>query len=163
MKQILIAFALITAAVAQTNTPAITAIVTASTFGGYLNTASPGSYIEIYGANLAGTSRVWATGDFRGADAPTTLDGVTVSINGTAAFVNYVSPGQVNAEVPDTIAAGNATVVVSYKGQSSAAATMTINPLQPGLLAPVAFKVNGNQYVAALHARGKKSDASLWG
>ena len=152
--RIILAIALALPAVAQTTSPAISAIVTASGFGGYLGTAAPGSYVEIYGTNLAGTSRAWATSDFTGIAAPTSLDGVTVAVNNTPAFINYISPGQINIEIPDTIAVGNASVVVTFQGQSSNAATLTINAQHPGLLAPAAFKIDGTQYVTALHASG---------
>jgi len=59
--------------------PSITAngIITAGSFGGF-QSASPGSFIEIYGANLAGNTRGWATSDFTEGNAPTALDGVSV-------------------------------------------------------------------------------------
>jgi hypothetical protein len=46
--------------------PTIDHIVTASGFGGFAGVAAPGSWIEIYGYNLAGTSRQWSTSDFIG-------------------------------------------------------------------------------------------------
>ncbi len=77
--------------------------------------------------------------------APTTLDGVTVSVNGTPAYISYVSPRQLNVEIPDTVSTGGPVgVVVSYQGQSSIAASLMINPLQPGLL-------KGTQFVVAIH------------
>ena len=132
-------------ATAFSQTPVVDAIVTASAFGGYVGTAAPGSYVEIYGSNLARTTREWATGDFNGVAAPTMLDGVTVSVNGTPAYISYVSPRQLNVEIPDTVPTGGPVgVVVSYQGQSSIAASLMINPLQPGLL-------KGTQFVVAIH------------
>src|ERR1039458_1975168 len=78
--------------------PPIFGVITASTFGGSLSGA-PGSFIEIYGADLASTSRQWSTADFDGPRAPTALDGVTVTVGGLSAFVYYVSPGQVDAQI----------------------------------------------------------------
>src|SRR5216110_616439 len=71
--------------------PAITSngIVTASGFGGFAS-AAPGSFIEIYGTNLAGTTRGWATDDFTNGNAPTSLDGVTVTVGGKPAYIIYV-------------------------------------------------------------------------
>lgn len=141
-------------AFAQTTTrPVIDSVITASAFGGYNALAAPGSYIEIYGSNLAGTTRGWSTADFNGSIAPTSLDGVTVTVNATPAFVNYVSPRQLNVQIPDTIPAGGAVnVVVTYQGQSSAPASLTISAQQPGILAPASFKVGATQYVAAVHS-----------
>jgi uncharacterized protein (TIGR03437 family) len=127
-------------------------IVTASAFGNYVGAAAPGSYVEIYGKYLAGTTRGWATTDFTGIKAPTSLDGVTVTLNGTPAYVNYVSPTQVNIQVPDNIAVGTVQVVVNFQGQTSAPGTLAINATEPGLLAPASFKVGSKQYVAAVHA-----------
>ncbi len=135
-----------------TQQPTLNHIVTASGFGGYAGVAAPGSWIEIYGTNLAGTTRQWAAGDFNGAAAPTTLDGVTVSVGGAAAFLSYVSPTQVNVQVPGTTATGAVPVVVSYQGRASAALQLTIQAQEPGLLAPASFQVSGKQYAVAIHA-----------
>jgi uncharacterized protein (TIGR03437 family) len=131
--------------------PTVNGIVTASAFGGF-NGAAPGSFIEIYGSSLAGTARGWASGDFSGPNAPASLDGVSVQVGGIAVYVNYVSPGQVNIQVPDGVPNGPADVVVSYQGQAGKAVTLNINTLEPGFYAPANFKVNGRQYVAALHS-----------
>src|SRR5882724_12413088 len=96
--------------------PAVTSngIVTASSFGGFAS-AAPGSFIEIYGTNLAGTSRGWATDDFTNGNAPTSLDGVTVTVGGKPAYISYVSPGQVNVQVPaDVVSDQPVPVIISY-------------------------------------------------
>ena len=127
-------------------------VVTASSFGGFTS-AAPGSFIEIYGANLANTRRSWTDGDFTGNNAPTTLDGVTVTIGGKPAFVYFVSPAQVNVQVPaDVPVGGSVPVVVSYKGQSSDPVVLPIKSQSAGLLAPSSFNVFGKQYVVAVHA-----------
>ncbi len=149
----LLAAGLLAAGIAQAAAaPSIDHITTAGAFGGYAAVASPGSWIEIYGSNLAGTTRAWATSDFNGSAAPTALDGVSVTIGGAAGYISYVSPGQINVNLPDSISSGPIPVVVSYQGQSSAAATIAIRPQQPGLLAPASFLVNGKQYVTAIHS-----------
>ncbi len=154
MKRILaLSITLLTPAFPQTTfNPVVDSIATASGFGGYAGVAAPGSYVEIYGSNLAGSSRGWASSDFSGTTAPTSLDGVTVTVNGTAAYISYVSPKQINVQVPDSVPTGGAVpVVVSYQGQSSTAVNLTINAQQPGLLAPASFKVGTTQYAAAVH------------
>ncbi len=108
--------------------------------------------MEIYGSNLAGSTRGWTTRAFTGSSAPTSLDGVSVTVNGTPAYVSYVSPTQVHVEIPDGILAGTASVVLSYRGQPSSSSPLTINALEPGLLAPGAFNISGTQYVAAVHS-----------
>src|SRR5579864_8855306 len=75
-------------------TPTITSVESASGFGGFPSVAS-GSWVEIYGSNLAPFTREWAGSDFNGNNAPTSLGGVQVLIGGQNAFVEYVatSPG----------------------------------------------------------------------
>ena len=135
--------------------PAISSngVLSASGFGG-APVAAAGSYIEIYGANLAGdVSRGWATADFNNGAAPTSLEGVTVKVNGIPAFVNYVSKTQVNVQVPAGVpSSGSVPIVVSYGGQDSLAANLTLKSTAPGLLAPASFKADGLQYIVAVHA-----------
>ncbi len=75
---------------------------------GVYHSTAQGSWIEIYGSNLApvGDSRSWNSLDFSGANAPTLLDLTSVSIGNQAAFVSYVSPTQVNALVPSNVGLG---------------------------------------------------------
>ncbi len=109
-------------------------VITASAFGG-AGAIAPGTFIEIYGQNLAATTRSWQASDFTGNAAPKSLDGVTVRINGLPAYVSYVSPGQVNALVPSAIAPGTAVVIVANGSQIGNPYTVTVNALEPGLLA----------------------------
>lgn len=124
-------------------------VVSTSAFGGFSD-VSPGSWIEIYGANLAATTRGWFTSDFTGPNAPTSIDGVNVTIGGLSAFVDYVSPGQVNALVPSDVPVGPAQLVVSGPTGTSDPYIIAVQSVEPGLLAPPSFQVGGIQYVAAL-------------
>jgi uncharacterized protein (TIGR03437 family) len=129
-------------------------IVSASGFGGY-PAAAPGSYVEIKGSNLAGTTRTWGSTDFKDGNAPTTLDGVSVTVNGQPAYVYYVSPGQLNVQVPASVPSGGSVpVIVTTNNQPGPAISLPLKPLAGGLLAPPTFLVNGKQYVAAFHADG---------
>ena len=66
--------------------------------------------------------------------------------------INYVSPAQVNIQIPDSVPAGGfVSVVLTNQGASSAPVALTINPQEPGLLAPASFKAGGKQYAAAVH------------
>lgn len=140
---------------ATTTTPTIQSggVVTASAFGGFKH-AAPGSWIEIYGSGLATDTRGWAGSDFNGSNAPTALNGTSVTIGGQRAFVSYISPIQVNVQVPSNIAAGTQDLVVTTPNGSTAAYQITIAASDPGLLAPASFIVNGRQYLAALHTDG---------
>jgi uncharacterized protein (TIGR03437 family) len=119
-------------------------VETAAAFGG-LSTIAPGSWVEIYGVNLALGTRQWSTGDFvNGNTAPTSLDGVKVTINGRPAFVSYVSPGQVNAQAPSDLTPGLAVVTVTNGTQTSAPYMTTIEAVGPGLLSTAATEYSDN-------------------
>jgi uncharacterized protein (TIGR03437 family) len=129
--------------------PSISTVVSASSFGGFAMLA-PGSWIEIYGSNLGPDKRGWTGADFTGNNAPTSLDGVKVDIGGQEAFVDYISPGQVNAQLPSNIATGGTLeLTVMNSNGASAPMNVTVNPTRPGLLASAPFKIGANQYVVA--------------
>jgi uncharacterized protein (TIGR03437 family) len=134
--------------------PAISSggVVSAGAFGGF-TAATAGSWIEIYGTNLGpSTAYTWAGTDFSGNNAPTTLQGVSLKVNGVSAFIDYVSATQVNAQVPGGVGTGPATVILTNSNGTSAPYTLTLNALEPGLLTTSSFLIGGKQYVAALHA-----------
>ncbi len=128
-------------------------VLTVSAFGGFAS-ASPGSWIEIHGSNLARSTRAWATADFQGSQAPTSLDGTQVLIGGQAAFLSYVSPDQINAQIPSGVGLGSQEIRVITAGIASAPRSIDLNQVQPGLLAPASFKLAGKQYTEALLAGG---------
>jgi uncharacterized protein (TIGR03437 family) len=146
---------LVLTAPSTASTPTIQSggVVTASAFGAF-KSAAPGSWIEIYGSALATDTRSWASPDFNGSNAPTGLNGTSVTVAGQKAFVSYISPGQVNVQVPSNIAAGTQNLVVTTPNGDTAAYPIAIAPADPGLLAPAQFIVNGKQYVVALHLDG---------
>jgi uncharacterized protein (TIGR03437 family) len=133
--------------------PLVSGVLSASAFGGFTS-ISPGSWIEIYGSNFASTTRSWAASDFIGVNAPTSLDGTNVTIGGKSAFIDYISPGQVNALVPSDTPLGSQQILVKTGDGTSAAYGITVNSVQPGLLAPSSFLIGGKQYAVALFADG---------
>jgi len=128
-------------------------VVSASAFGGFASVA-PGSWIEIYGSNLASDTRGWTSADFAGDNAPTSLDGTSVTIGGQSAFVDYISPTQVDVQLPSNVATGSQPVIVTAGGVQSSPAGVTVNAAEPGLLAPSSFDIGGKQYVVALFLDG---------
>ncbi len=128
-------------------------VVTATAYGAYKD-ISPGTWIEIYGTNLSATTRSWGGADFTngGQNAPTALDGVKVTVGGQAAFVAYISPGQVNALVPSNAAVGPAQLTLTNLLGTTAPTSLMIKTIAPGLLAPTSFQFSGKQYVGALLA-----------
>jgi len=77
-----------------------------------------GSWVEIQGTNLTQVPFLaWNTAtDFTNNVAPTSLGGVSVFINGKAAFVYYISPSQIGVEAPDDPQTGNVPVTVVNNG-----------------------------------------------
>ena len=81
------------------------------------NVIQPGSWISIYGVNLAKDTVLWND------DFPKTLGGVSVTINKKAAYLWFVSPTQINLQAPDDAALGTVNVTVT---NSLGVATSTV-------------------------------------
>lgn len=111
---------------------------------------SSNMYVEIYGTNFSRFARLWGSLDFNGPNAPTSLDGVSVTVNNKPAFVYYVSPGQININVPDDTVTGSVSIQVRTPEGVSNAVTVTRSRLSPTMLTTPGFKVGGKQYVVAL-------------
>jgi uncharacterized protein (TIGR03437 family) len=111
------------------------------------NTVSPGSLVDIYGANFASTP-IAAPSSL--AILPVLLGTTQVLINGIPAPLLYVGPSQIVAQVPWTVAVGNASVVVLIGGAASVSVTINVQPAAPGILT-----------YAANHAIAQNSDYSL--
>jgi uncharacterized protein (TIGR03437 family) len=115
--------------------------------GGVLNGASfatgqpvaPGSLVSIFGTNLASTSSAATT-----VPLSTSLGGVKVTFNNVAAPLNYVSSGQINAQVPfELTGSSTAQVVVTNNGTASAPQSLQVASIAPGI-----FALGGGQAVA---------------
>jgi len=130
-------------------TPSVSTAISLSGFGGSKRIAS-GGWVEIYGVNLAAVTQQWAAADFQGGVAPVALGGVRVLMNGIPAFVQSISPSQINCQAPDGLGEGAVSVVVTTAAGSSAPFTMTAAARVPGLLAPAEFRSGARQYVAAI-------------
>jgi uncharacterized protein (TIGR03437 family) len=131
----------------------VNGIVNASAFGPSGQLAL-GSWVEIHGSYLAPDSRTWTGADFSGVNAPTSLDGTSVTIGGQPAFISYISAGQVNAQVPTNIGSGAQQLIVTTTYGKTAAYTITVNGVLPRLLAPPSFSLNSIQYAVALFSDG---------
>jgi uncharacterized protein (TIGR03437 family) len=126
-------------------------ISTVQNGGSFLPGVSQGSWVTIKGANLAGTTRVWTTPDFVGNSLPTMLDNVSVTINGKAAYVYFVSPGQLNVLAPADTTLGPAPVQVTYDGAASSVVSATLSAVSPALFM---LDPQGRKYVAAVRSDG---------
>ena len=110
---------------------------------------APNTWASVIGGGLAFSSRSWAATDFSGANLPTAIDGVRVSVNGEPAAISYVGPSQVDFLIPADAAVGTAQIQVNNNGQISG--TVSVKMLQA---APAFFWFTGNKYIASTHADG---------
>ena len=99
--------------------------------GGSAAAVSPGSLVDIYGTNLAAA----AVSAPAGATLPTTLGGVKVSVNGTAAPLVYAGPGQIICQLPYETAVGAQWLTVVSNDLISAAAPVVVQQAAPSILA----------------------------
>jgi uncharacterized protein (TIGR03437 family) len=115
--------------------PALPVISSVINGAGFQAGIEPGSWVTIRGTNLANTSpgRTWRTDEVVNGNLPTSLDGVSVTINGKAAFVSYISPTQINVQAPSDSTAGDAAVVVTNHGVAGAPAAAQLQPFAPAL------------------------------
>ena len=116
--------------------------------GSFTPSFSSGEWVTIFGQNLAPDTRLWAGSDFVGNNLPTSLDGVSVSINGIPAYVEYISPGQINVLAPDDPTTGNVSVQVTSGGLTSQ--TIQVNKQQ---FVPAFFMLSAGayKYIVATH------------
>jgi uncharacterized protein (TIGR03437 family) len=94
---------------------------------------APGSWISIYGSNLATSARALDSSDIVNNTIPVSLGAVSVKINGKAAFVDYVSATQINVLAPDDTASGPVFVVVTNAAGTSNTVSATMQLALPGL------------------------------
>jgi uncharacterized protein (TIGR03437 family) len=93
---------------------------------------APNTWVSIYGSNFApaGFSDDWSKSIVNG-NLPTTLDGISVSVGGIPAYVNYVGSGQINILTPN-VAAGNASITVTTAtATTTAPVTVTAQQFSP--------------------------------
>jgi len=118
----------------------------------YLPGFSQGSWTTITGVNLSGTTRIWTAADFNGSNLPTSLDQVSVTIDGKAAYVYFISPTQINVLAPADTATGQVPVQVTYAGKVSNTLMAAESAFSPALFM---FSPLGAKYVAAVRLDGQ--------
>jgi uncharacterized protein (TIGR03437 family) len=111
----------------------------------------PGNIVQIYGSGLAAQTSSPTT-----LPLPTQIDGTLVIIGGMQAPLYYVSPGQINAQIPFELAAGNQyEVIVSANG-----ALTTPQPIQLTDAVPAILQFNSGAVVAEHQDGTLVSDSS---
>ena len=115
---------------------------------------APATYVSLFGSGLANTTRAWTQADFSGGNnLPVSLDGVSVTVGGTPAFVEFVSPGQINIITPDLpLANGGVPVVVKAPGKPDLMSWIDIRTTAPALFTWLTGTSESGRYVVAQHA-----------
>ena len=120
----------------------VTAVVNAGSFQPGI---ASGAWLSIFGANLSQSTYQWQAGDIVNGMLPTSLQGVSVTINGLPAYIDYISPSQINVLAPDDATVGPVQVQVIAAQQASNAVSAPKSQFAPALL------TLGGTSVAALH------------
>jgi uncharacterized protein (TIGR03437 family) len=110
----------------------------------------PNSWVTIGGTNLASTTGNWANAIVNGR-FPVALDGVSVTIGGKPAYINFISPRQINLVAPD-VGFGSLPVTVTTSGGTSAAFMVTSSEYGPAFFQwpdsqPIATRLNYSDVV----------------
>jgi len=112
---------------------------------------APGSIVSIFGVNLATLTAVAPDGML-----PQTMGGLTVAVADRLLPLFFVSPGQINAQVPDDLATGDKVVTVSPTGAAQVQASFTVVRDAPGLFA---VTVDGQAMAMVIHEDGSSVTA----
>ena len=122
---------------AVSNLPNVGAVLNAADYDG--TQISPGELVAIFGVNLGPMPPLTMTEQTNPGFVDTTLGGVSVTIDGQAAPLIYVSDTQVNLQVPYEVTLGPNKVVVLTYGAGSSTVNVTIGTNDPAL-----FTSNGS-------------------
>jgi uncharacterized protein (TIGR03437 family) len=124
--------------------------------GGVVNGASflPGiqenCFVTIAGTNLSSTTRTLKPHtEIIDGKLPTSLDGVSVTINGKPAFMYFISPTQIDVIAPGDETEGAVEVKVANPNGTSNAAIAQLQKYAPAFFT---FSEQGGKYIAALIA-----------
>jgi uncharacterized protein (TIGR03437 family) len=122
-------------------------ITAAGNAGSFQANFASATWISIFGTNLSTVTYTWQASDFSNGLLPTSLQGVSVTVDGIPAYIDYISPTQINALVPDDANTGPVQVQVTTAKQASNSLSVQKNQFSPAF-----FTIDNGAYVAALHA-----------
>jgi uncharacterized protein (TIGR03437 family) len=92
--------------------------------------AAPGMIVSLFSSAIPLAT---GTGLAESVPLPTSLQGTTVTVNGRAAPLYYVSPTQVNAQIPYEVPPGTATLTVRNSDGQAASQQIYVNAVSPGV------------------------------
>lgn len=107
---------------------------------------APGSIISIFGQSLASSTQLGPVNPLS-----QSLNGVTVTVNDLILPLLFVSPEQINAQLPSSLTPGNYTLEVQPTGQTEVSGNFTVARDAPGLFFQTVGTVN---YATAMHPNG---------
>jgi len=108
-------------------------------------TIAPNTWLEIHGSNLAPITMDWSAWNFSDG-LPTSLAGVSATVNDKPAVVFYISPTQINVLAPLDSATGPVAVQVTTPSGKSTPLNPTEQSTSPGFLV-----IDAEGHVAARH------------
>ena len=129
----------------------LTPLAAAPVVNGVVNGASfaagglaPGTIISIFGTGLARTTLEAST-----LPLPTSLDGTSVTVSGQPLPLFFVSPGQINAQLPFQLPNGPAQLTVRDSAGAIGSRSITVTSASPGVFSTTA---DGRGEAIAVHA-----------
>jgi len=145
----------------NTTSMAISGVANSATYSAFV---SPGMVVAVFGSNLSNT-----TGLGSGNPLPFSVDGVSATVNGIAAPMVYVSPTQVNLQIPYEAGSGLAVLGINNNGQI-AGFQLPIAATAPGIfadasgnLAPTSTVTSGGIVTFYMVGAGEVTDQILTG
>jgi uncharacterized protein (TIGR03437 family) len=110
----------------NTSGMAISSVANSATYSAFV---SPGMVVAVFGSNLSNKTDLGS-----GNPLPYSVDGVSATVNGIAAPMVYVSPTQVNLQIPYEAGSGPAVLGINNNGQI-AGFQFSIAATAPGIFA----------------------------
>jgi uncharacterized protein (TIGR03437 family) len=101
----------------------------------YTGQLTPGMIATLFGANLAPSTALAGA-----LPVPTLLNGVSVSVNGVLAPLFFVSPAQINFQLPwESVGQNQAGIAVTVNGSASTPQIISLRAVSPGI-----FSINSS-------------------
>lgn len=106
--------------------PSVSAAINAASFSG--TSLAPGTLASAFGQGFAQSTTVATS-----IPLPFNLDGVSVEFGGVTAPLLFVSPAQINFQVPWTVAPGSASLQISVGTTQVPGVSVTVGAVNPGI------------------------------
>jgi uncharacterized protein (TIGR03437 family) len=142
----------VTFVIGASSTTAVTAVTNNAS---YQPGVAPGMILAVWGKNLANSTKLASA-----VPLPLSLDGVSATVNGVPAPLYYISPLQLDIQVPYETAVGTAVLGINNNGQVAAFA-FAVQATAPGIctggdgaLVPTPTAARGNSIILFITGEG---------